>query len=237
MVSILCLPFLALPSLAWEFELTGVFNWYHEWYSQQGARGFFGPYNVDNGATTRAANLNFWNGHQFDTNITTGAKANWSYFNVEFLPKIKINEAIRFSAKLRLGTYNDPIASDYHTYDAPGVNRPFSEGQWTMFWVAAQTPLGSLGIGKRPWIFGTGLQYDGAEAATTESIALVAPFGPVDIGIAFYPYRFIGSSSIASVTWAANSAICSHRRRRPIQLATICPGRWYSGPRAVFQSC
>jgi hypothetical protein len=205
-VSILCLPFLALPSLAWEFELTGAFNWYHEFYSQQGARGFFGPYNVDNGATTRAANLNFWNGNQFDTNIVTGAKAGWSYFNVEFFPKIKINEAIRFSAKLRLGTYNDPIASDYHTYDAPGANRPFSEGQWTMFWVAAQTPLGSLGIGKRPWIFGTGLQYDGTEAATTESVALVAPFGPLDLGIAFYPYRFIGSSSIASVRWAADTA-------------------------------
>ena len=200
-----CICFVASPSLAWEFELAGAFNWAHEWYSQQGSRGFLGPYNVDNGAGTRAANLNFWNGGQFDTNIVAGAKANWSYFNVEFLPKIKINEAIRLAGKYRLGTYNDPNATNYNTYDSPGANRAFSEGQWTMFWVSAQTPIGILTVGKRPWSFGTGLQYDGEDAATTESVALVAPFGPLDIGVAFYPYRFVGNSSIASVRSAANS--------------------------------
>ncbi len=65
-----------------------------------------------------------------------------------------------------------------------------------MFWVTASSPWGILGIGKRPWTFGTGLQYDGEDAASTESISLVAPYGPLDIGIAFYPYRFAGSSSI-----------------------------------------
>ena len=196
----------SLPVLAWEFELSGSFNWSYEWYGQQGSKGFFGPYNIDNGAATRAANLNFWNGNQFDTNLVTGARANFSYFNVEFLPKIKINEAIRFSAKYRLGTYNDPRNLNYYTWDAPGTNIAFSEGQWTMFWVTAQTPIGTLGIGKRPWVFGNGLQYDGEDAATTESVALVAPFGPFDIGIAFYPYRFVGNSSIASIRFSADSS-------------------------------
>lgn len=178
--------------------MAGAFNWTHEWYSQRGARGFFGPYNTDNGTGTRAANLNFWNGGQFDTNFTTSSDARWSYFNVEFLPQIKINEAIRFRGKYRLGTYGDPSASDYHTEDAPGLNRAFSDGQWTVFWVTAQTPLGVLGLGKRPWSFGNALQYDGEDAATIESVSLVAPYGPLDIGIAFYPYRFAGSSSIAA---------------------------------------
>jgi hypothetical protein len=197
-VSMSCLPFLALPSFAWEFELAGSFNWTYEWYSQRGSKGFFGPYNVDNGGGTLAGNLNFWNGGQFDTNITTGSQAGWSYFNVEFVPKIKLNEAIRFQAKYRLGTYGDPIASDYHTSDAPGGNNAFSEGQWTMFWATAQTPLGTFAIGKRQWTFGTGLQYDGEAAATTESVTLVAPYGPFNLGIAFYPYRFAGSSSIGA---------------------------------------
>ena len=39
-----------LPAQAWEFELAGTFNWYYEYYSQAGSKGFFGPYNVDNGA-------------------------------------------------------------------------------------------------------------------------------------------------------------------------------------------
>lgn len=184
------------PAMAWEFELAGSFNWTYEWYNQNGHKGFFGPYNVDNGGATRAANLNFWNGGQFDTNITTSAIARWSYFNVEFEPVIKINPAIKITGLYRLGTYGDPLASDYHTQDAAGTSRAFSEGQWTLFWVTAQTPIGVFGIGKRPWTFGNALQYDGEDAASTESISLTVPYGPLDIGIAFYPYRFAGSSSI-----------------------------------------
>jgi len=44
-----------------------------------------------------------------------------------------------------------------------------------------------------------GLQYNGSGCewahATTESILLNIPCGPLDIGIAFYPFRFAGTSS------------------------------------------
>jgi len=176
--------------------MTGSFNWTYEWYTQRGHKGFLGQYNTDNGITTKAANLNFWNGGRFDTNITTGAQAGWSYFNVEFWPTVRINEAVSLSGKLRLGTYGDPRASNYHTQDAPGSNDAFTEGQWTMLWATVRTPLGTFGVGKRPWGFGTGLQYDGADARSTESLSLIVPYGPFDIGIAFYPYRFAGRSSI-----------------------------------------
>lgn len=186
---------------SWEFGLKGTFYWSYEWYDQMGEKGFFGRYNVDNGTVVDtygsvAQNLNFWNGGQFDTNFVTGSSSGWSYFNVEFEPEIKINEAIRIRALYRLGTWGDPAASDYHTQDAPGAKNAFSPGQWTQFWLTANTPWGVFGVGKRPWKFGIGLQYDGSDAATTESIALVVPYGPFDFGIAFYPYRFAGSSSI-----------------------------------------
>jgi hypothetical protein len=211
-------------SFAWEFELAGAFHWTHEWYSQRGARGFFGPYNSDNGTGTRAANLNFWNGGRFDTNLTTSSDARWSYFNVEFLPQIKVNEAIRLLGKYRLGTYGDPAASDYHTQDAPGINQAFSEGQWTMFWVTAQTPLGVFGIGKRPWSFGNALQYDGEDSATTESVALVAPYGPLDVGIAFYPYRFAGSSSIFAYAGQDPYNLPGY----PTAFGNVLPGQYFS---------
>jgi hypothetical protein len=124
----ICLCFSVLSAQAWEFELAGSFNWTYEFYSQSGSKGFFGPYNVDNGGGTLAGNLNFWNGGQFDTNITTSSKAAWSYFNVEFLPKFKLNPAIQLKGKYRLGTYGNPLAPDYHTFDAPGINDAFSEG-------------------------------------------------------------------------------------------------------------
>jgi len=180
---------------AWELsDLDVAFTWKYEWYNQRGHDGFFGPCNADNGPGT-TANLNFWNGGQFDTNITTGADAGWSYFNMEFNPKFGINRAIKIVGKYRLGTYGVPLNSNYHTQDSRGVNTAFSDGQWTMLWVTAQTPWGVFGIGKRPWRWGTGLQYD-TDAATTESIVLAVPYGPLDIGIGYYPYRFVGTSSI-----------------------------------------
>ena len=34
----------------------------------------------------------------------------------------------------------------------------------------------------------------GCDATSTESLLLVAPAGPLDIGIGFYPYRYVGRS-------------------------------------------
>ena len=75
LVSISCLPFLALPSLAWEFRDGGSFNWTYQWFSQTGHQGFFGPYNVDNGLGTTTANLNFWSGGLMDTDFTPAQTA------------------------------------------------------------------------------------------------------------------------------------------------------------------
>ncbi len=198
---------------AWELaDLDVSFNWKYEWYNQAGHQGFFGPYNRDNGPGT-TANLNFWNGGQFDTNMTTSADAGWSYFWVEFNPKFRINPAIKITAKYWLGTYGNIINSYYHTQDAPGVNNAFSDGQWTMFWGTAQTPWGVFGIGKRPWRFGTGLQYD-TDALTTESMVLAVPYGPLDIGIGYYPYRFVGTSSIPALAPLGD----------PYDLITVTPG-------------
>ena len=111
--------------------------------TREGTRVFLVLYNVDNGPGS-TTNLNFWNGSQFDTNITTSVDAGWSYFNVEFNPKFQINPAIRITGRYRLGTYGVPLNSNYHTQDARGVNTAFSDGQWTMFWITAQTPLGRV---------------------------------------------------------------------------------------------
>ncbi|MEW6533081.1 MAG: hypothetical protein AB1473_19780 [Thermodesulfobacteriota bacterium] len=192
----LCLSLGAREARAWEFDLAGSMEWKYEWYTQTGREGFFGRYDTDNGTTT-VGNLNFWNGGQFDTNIVTGASSGWSYFNVKLLPQIKVNEAIKLRAKFRLGTYLNPFFQDYHTQDAPGTELAFSEGQWSMFWFTANTPWGTFAIGKRPWLFGNALQYDGSDATSTESVVLAAPYGPLDIGIGFYPYRFAGASNIA----------------------------------------
>ena len=181
---------------SWSLDLTGNFSWTHEFYNQTGHNGFFGPYDVDMGTNTKVFNLNFWNGGQFDTNLVTGSTSGWSYFNVSFDPRIIINSALKMQARFRLGTYGDPWNTNYNTFDAPGVKNAFSDAQFTLFWLTAVTPVGTLTAGKRPWKFGMGLQYDGEDAATTESVALVVPYGPFDIGVGYYPYTFVGTSSV-----------------------------------------
>ena len=180
----------ATPASAWEFQMSGSMTWLYEYYTQRGSQGFFGPYNVDAGVGTATANLNYWwNGSRLSQNIVSGADASKAYFYVVLEPEVKINPAVKLKGRYRLGQYGVPQASYYYTQDSPGTDNALSEGQWTMFWGTAVLPWGTIGVGKRQWKFGTGLQYDGSDGLTTESLVLNAPYGPLDIGIGFYPHR------------------------------------------------
>lgn len=186
----LVIGFVVEPALPWELQMTGAMNWTYEFYNEQGAEGFFGPYNVDSGAGTTTDNLNFWwNGARLALNIVTGQDASKSYFWVTLDPLININQAIRLQSRIRLGQWNVPQASYYYTQDALGTDNAFSEAQMTMFWAVVSLPWGTLGVGKRPWKFGNGLQYDGSDGLSTESLVLNIPYGPFDMGVAFYPHR------------------------------------------------
>ena len=100
-------------------------------------------------------------GHIIAQNLATGAAAGGVYFYVIMDPVLTINPAINLKGRYRLGQWNNPQTGYYNTWDAPGAFNGFSEGQWTMFWAQVSLPWGTLGVGKRPWIFGNGLQYDG----------------------------------------------------------------------------
>jgi len=181
---------LTAPVSAWEFGVTGSTYWTYEFYHQMGNQGFFGPYNIDNDGVTSTANLNFWwNGPRLSQNMVTGSTARKSYLYVIMDPTLKINRAVRLDGRLRLGQFGNPNASYYDTQDSPGISNSMSEAQWTLFWCSVSLPWGTFEIGKRPWTFGTGLQYDGTDALTTESAMLNAPYGPFDIGFGFYPQR------------------------------------------------
>jgi hypothetical protein len=215
---------------AWELDLHAHMLWHYEWYGQSGSRGFFGPYNVDKGGGTLAGNFNFWNGGQFDTNTSTSAKAGWSFFEVEWEPTFYITPAIRINAKYRIASYGEPVSEDYLTQNSPGINTAMSEGQWTLFWVTIQTPWGQFVLGKRPWAFGIGLQYEGLDlgnaSSTTESMLISAPFGPLDIGLAYYPFRFAGKSSNDLITAELGDPYNLPRYVRTS--GAVVPGQYYS---------
>ncbi len=180
------------PAAAWEFSMEGAFSTTYEYYAQSGPNGFFGPFNVDESAGVGGlaagdfASFNSWVGGQVD-HVVSGADASRQYFNFDLFPQIRINKAIRFRGQYRLGDYGDPDASDYLANTRPGTDVATSDGQWTMWWVTAQTPWGIIALGKRPQSFGTGLHYNEGNN-TTDAVALISGYGPLRFSYAFRPY-------------------------------------------------
>jgi hypothetical protein len=181
---------------AWQFQMEGAFNYVYEYYMGQGDEGFFGKFNIDRSvgvgglAAGDYAKLNGWVGRQIGrqgNDFAAGSDAVKHYQNLELWPEFRLNKAIRFRGKYRLGEYGNPNNSDYLTNTRPGTNIATSDGQWTMWWVVAQTPMGQIVVGKRPEAFGLGLQFNGESNNTTEGAALIAPYGPLRISLAVRP--------------------------------------------------
>ncbi|AFM24563.1 hypothetical protein [Desulfomonile tiedjei] len=237
---------------AWEFKMGGAFTSTYEYYSQQGSNGFFGRANVDRSAGTAGtlglkpgdfASLNGWVGKRAK-DLVTGTDSSQQYPILQIFPEIRINPAIRFRGKYRLGNYGDPNASDYFTNTRPGVDVATSDGQWTLWWITAQTPWGTIVFGKRPEEFGTGLQYDGSHNATGEGMLLVSDNGPLRIALAFQPFwqeaanQRLGLSSSpyynlldkSGVRQQSTRAFMTYRSGAMDFGATYMVFRWHAGP-------
>ena len=179
----------ATPSFAWEFSMEGEYVWKNRFVQQLGSRGFFGKYDLDNSSTPgNFASINGWAGGKLE-DLSSSSGVAEQRMETNILPELRINPAIRLRGEYRIGQFLDPVASAYVNSTSPGVQVAISEGQWTMWWFSAQTPWGIVVCGKRPFTFGCGLQYNGGEDLTSESLLLVAPTGPFRIGLGFYPWR------------------------------------------------
>jgi hypothetical protein len=184
----------AVPGYAAEFGLEAAYHLNYEYYGQQGREGFFGPYDVDRSTLTFTpggpatntlapgsySSVNSWVGWQVGratNSFAAGSDAAKHYQNLELVPTVRVNPAVRFRGKYRLGTYGDPNNSDYLTNSRPGTNVTTSDGQWTLWWIVASTPCGDFVVGKRPEAFGLGLQ-NGLNNSTTEGVGWIVNYGP-----------------------------------------------------------
>ncbi len=81
------------------------------------------------------------------------------------------------------------VQSQYQNFRFPGVRRSFSPGYWNTLWLTAQLPWGEIALGKRPSMWGTGLAWDGVDSRSSEQLTLFAIYGPLRLGMGFYPSR------------------------------------------------
>ena len=199
------------PASAIELNLQGTWLWGYDYVAQAGRAGFFGPYDF---ATPGSAltvggfkfnSLNAWlgamtiNGVQYG--LVTGTDGSLQWSRIELTPEIRLNKAVRFRAAYQIGANVGGVPFEYGLYansTAFGAWNPIASGSWTQWWLTAQTPLGILIAGKRPFAWGMGAQYDGT-SCTSESFGIVAPYGPLRLGIVIYPWR--GQTWVNTFGW------------------------------------
>lgn len=178
-------------ALAWEFNLASTTTFQYNLYTQNNANGFFGKPNIDNGSGWNFpppptsvfhadfANSNAWLGVQVN-NLVSGSDASYSYFTTYSYPEIRVNPAIKLEGAYRVG--NSDTATN------PGVTVAWTVVDSLWWSINFESPLGRFTYGKRPFIFGCGLQYD-ANNRSEEYFTLASQFGPLTIGAGLYPWR------------------------------------------------
>ncbi len=198
-VMLVALPILFLivtPGLAfaWEFSIeSSLLNFRYIYASQAGSKGFFGPFDKDNGVTTKGnlAPLNGW----FETRMLTGTTAMLSSTRMAIFPVLKLNQAVAVRGTYRIG---QDATSPNQVYENPDIETTFSDGRWTRLWMTVDTPMGRIYYGKRGFQQGLGLQFGSAETAdeifeadrrTVELFQLETFYGPFTFGAGFYPRR------------------------------------------------
>lgn len=177
---------------AWEFQMSGQFQQIFEQYTQSAdSRGFFGPTDVDNQFTAgRLASVNSYLGHRLAASTASGGDGSTQYQYFDVLTDLRINPAVRFRGHYHLGQFLEGRNSGYRIGTRPGTRVAASDGQWTMWWVTGQLPVGTVAFGKRPKAFGMGLNSSGCGGdTTTETVVMVSNFGPFRIGGGMYLSR------------------------------------------------
>jgi len=125
------------------------------------------------------------NGTQYG--LVTGADGSLQWSRMELLPTIRINKAMRFSAWYQIGSGTTEYGL-YANSTAFGAWNPIASGTWTGWQFVSELPWGTLTLGKRMSWWGLGLN-SGYNNFSTEQLSLFAPYGPVRVGIGFFPWR------------------------------------------------
>lgn len=116
---------LAGPAAAWEFTMDGTYTWEYDYRGQFGSAGFFGPYDVDNGALlaggfttpgdppgaasfTPAAGfyapVNGWFGN-LPGNFVSGSDASWQVMYMNTNMDLRVNPALRIRGTYYIGEW------------------------------------------------------------------------------------------------------------------------------------
>lgn len=189
------------PASAFEFGLRGTWLWGYDAIDQGGKAGFFGPQDFAALTTGGSPKFNTMNGfvgfrtiNGVQYGMVTGTNASLQWMRMELFPSIKINQAVELRGVYQIGAGTTTEYGLYANSSSFGAYNPIAAGTWTQWGLRANTPWGMFVLGKRPTLFGIGLNR-GDRNATSEQTTLSAGYGPLLIGIGVYPSRAAGWNS------------------------------------------
>jgi hypothetical protein len=196
----------AAPVFAWEFSMTGEFEYRLKYFARMGNYDLFGFAPAqDQGAGTFIgfAGPNIWStgavvnppsNLSATVAITRGGFARWgsdAHYNDDRLtlyPQIRLNPAIRVLGVYTIGGYRNKYAQwtpgvglpPLERYSMQGVSDNAYDtaavGSWEQFRVTAQFPIATLSFGLKDFPFGTGATL--SNNTRTEAFMTIVPYGP-----------------------------------------------------------
>ncbi|MBI4964720.1 MAG: hypothetical protein HY913_15685 [Desulfomonile tiedjei] len=158
-----------------------------------------------------------------------GSDAAFLEQRAEFYPEVRVNPAVRWRGTYALqgnlnGPYtsgsqnwaDNPFYSPWITMESRGSatqKSAFAVGVWRHSWLTAQTPWGIIAAGYRPGPFGIGLLY-GDKDINTNSVTIVAPYGPLTVMWGIYKgpgIAYTDPGSVAGSDPGFDSAAAGHQ--------------------------
>jgi len=125
------------------------------------------------------------------------------------------------------GYMNQAVASQYLNSELGGTNVGFSSIYVETLWGTVQTPWGIIAFGKRPAPVGMGMMLDGSEMSS-ESLALVVPYGPLTFVAFGYPSRRNDPLTLSGLLYGDSWNPLDTRNNRDPELGCIV--RYNAGP-------
>ncbi len=211
-VGLLMFAAMCLPAWAWEFSMSGEFEYRYRYLARTGVGDLFGSaqaaQSLGLGTTIGLAGPVGLAGAaeavQVEALSVRGSDASMGEQRLDIYPQIRVNKAIRWRGVYSLQghlngngyetSWGNPSWADpahyagWHFSDSRNIAGEvgMASGIWRDSWVTAQTPWGIIALGRRPIQWGLGWSTLHEKDLHTNSVAVVAPYGPLTIVLAHF---------------------------------------------------
>lgn len=183
---------LAVPALAWEYSMSGDWEYKYAYIARTGQNDLYGnAFHAQanpNLGTTIGLSGPFGGAVVPEAYSAMGSDGSYTVQRFRIYPQIRLNPALRWRGELTMAASNQQHYWDWTDADGASVRylRTMAVPRLRRSWVTAQLPWGILAVGRRPGNWGTGWATLHPKDIHSDSVAVVAPYGPLTLILTHY---------------------------------------------------